>query len=101
MFPFESPKEIHKIVFPHHIKMGFLEPSCIEECEEMNEHTNMHSAEPEQVSELERPHVIMGRPRHSDDHSKKSGYRSGKYSKDGHGTDGIRESLCSIPEEYP
>jgi hypothetical protein len=33
-FPFESPKEIHKIVFSNQINMGFLEPSCIEEYSE-------------------------------------------------------------------
>ena len=79
--------------------MGFLEPSCIEECGESNEHTNMNSAEPEHISELDRSPVLVGRPRNSDDQST-SGYRSGKFARDGHGTD-IRESLCSIPEEYP
>lgn len=69
MLPFESPKEVHKIVFSSNIKMGMLEPSCIEEFEESKEQTKLHSAEPELISEHERSPRIISRTKKSDESS--------------------------------
>ena len=103
--PFESPKEVQKIVFTQPQKlMVVLEPSCIEEFQESHELThNAESAGPDLVSEPEgrRLHQVKtteeSPPPAVGDHVQTELRLDQLPGRDGDYWD----SLCSIPEEYP